>query len=618
MKKEDLELLKKQIEELSDDEKNDRNFYLRGIAEGRIQGPPVGYASIDKPWLQNYDICKVNMPLPKQTMYQHIYERNKYNLEFCALNYFGRKIKYKELFKKINEAANAFIKLGIKMGDVVSFCMPTTPETIYAIYALNKIGAICNMIDLTTNDESILTRINNTNSEYLIMMDSLKGKIDNIINDSTLKKVISVSPTNSLPKIVNTIIAMKTGEKKEQLSGKYIDWNDFINNGKSKTNNYETSYIPNMPALIVYTGGTTGMPKGAMLSNDGINATIMQLKDTGISSKPGDRYLDIMPPFIAYGVVCGIHNPLSERQEIVIIPKFEPQKFAGYIKKYKPNHVIGVPALFETMTKSKILKNENLSFLQNMICGGDKLTIASEKRINEFLEKHHSKAKVAQGFGMTEVGTSVTYTINNKVNHENNHIGCPLSKTNIQIINPETNEELTYNQIGEICINTPSKMLGYYNNDEETKKVIKRHSDGSLWIHSGDLGYITNDGELYFIDRMKRMLIRQDGHNVWPGNIEQVISSHYAVDNCVVIGLPGENNTNGVIPTAVIVLKDEYKNRSEELIKEIDEYCLRQMPERDKAQAYIIRNSLPKTNVGKVDFRKVEEEEKVKVKKLVR
>ena len=615
MTREDLLKLKQKISELNYEQLKLRDLYLRLLAIGKIQGPLTGYASIDKPWLKNYAEEDLTTIYPKETLYEHIYKRNKNNLNSYALNYFGKRITYKELFNKIDEVASSFYALGIRKNDIVSFCVPTTPETIYSIYALNKIGAVANMIDLSTNNENILTRINSTNSKCLIMMDSLDEKLNDIYNKLNVQKIIKVSPTNSIPAIDFMLkLKNKTLFSKKNNSDLIINWKQFT---KLKTNDkFKTvSYEDKSRALIVYTGGTTGTPKGAILGNYGINSTIYQLKATGIHSDLGDRYLDIMPPFIAYGVVCGIHNPLSERQEIVIIPKLEPQKFAGYIKKYKPNHVIGVPALFETMTKSEELKDTDLSFLKNMICGGDRLTIVSEGTINNFLESHHSPAKVSQGFGMTEVGTSVTYTINNNNNSSDNHIGSPLPLTSIKICEPGTEHELLYGEQGEICILTPSLMLGYYNNEEESKRVLKEHSDGQTWIHSQDLGYMDENGELYFLDRFKRMIIRRDGHNVWPGKIEEIISTHYAVNKCVVIGIPSEENTNGVIPTAVIVLKDEYKNIQDKIIIEIDELLKLKLPGRDGVQDYIIRDSLPKTSVGKIDFRKVELEE-INIRKL--
>lgn len=594
-----------------------RDLHLRKLALGEIQGPPTGYASIDKPWLKYYSEEDIKEEFPQQTLYEHVVDRNKNNLESYALNYFGKKISYKEMFKKIDEVAKSFSQLGIKKGDIVSFCMPTTPETIYSIYALNKIGATVNMIDLTTDNKNILDRINKTESKYLIMVDFLKEKIDEIKKESTLEKIISVSPTNSLPAPVNFVIKIKSKQLFKKIEDKYyIEWKKFINLGKNSEEITKVPYEKNMPALIVYTGGTTGIPKGAVLSNDGINSTIYQLKQTKIQSKPGEKYLDIMPPFIAYGVVCGIHNPLSEQQEIVIIPKFEASKFAGYLKKYKPNHVIGVPALFETMTKSHELENEDLRYLKNMICGGDKLTPASKKIIDEFLKKHNSEAQVAQGFGLTEVGTSVTYTLNSLKNPTANNIGSPLAHTNIKIVDPITNKELTYNEKGEICINTPSIMLGYYQNEKETTNVLKKHDDGKKWIHSQDIGCINEKGELFFIDRMKRMIVRPDGHNVWPGVIENLISSHYAVSSCVVVGISCNDSTNGAIPTAFIVLKDAYLGQKEKIIKEIDELSKKTLPGRDIALDYKIRESLPKTNVGKIDFRLVEEQENKHVKVL--
>ena len=567
------------------------------------------YPSIDKPWLKYYSSEAINTPLPEQTLYEHIWERNKNNLNTIALYYFGRCYTYQKMFREIDAAANAFYAIGVRENDIVTICMPTTPETVFSIYALNKIGAVVNMIDLATNDSFFVERLSSTHSKCLVLLDTLEGKAVALLEQSMQEKIILVSPTNALPlvQVVRDLKEKRLMKKSEKKNDRIIRWNSFIKLGKHVVAP-QFPYEQNHPALIVYTGGTTGVPKGAVLSNDGINATITQLKHTGIQSKTGDKYLDIMPPFIAYGVVCGIHNPLSERQEIIIIPKLDPHKFPIYIKKFKPNHIIGVPALFETMIRSDILQKENLGFIHNLICGGDKLTPVSEDRINTFLSEHHSCAKVAQGFGMTEVGTSVTYTVPTSYSPKPNHIGIPLSHTTIKICEPDTEEELEYLKPGEICINTPSIMLGYYNNPQETEKTIKTHSDGRVWVHSKDIGYMDEQGELYFVDRLKRMIIRHDGHNVWPGAIEQIIETHHAVDACAVVGIKTKENTNGEIPTAFIVLKKDFKTTQAQVIEEIDKLCKQHLPGRDVAQVYKVIPALPKTSIGKIDYRTLEKE----------
>lgn len=571
------------------------------------QKQPTGYPSIDKPWLKYYDEQAWVLQLPQQSLYEHIYSRNKDNMSSNALMYFGKRITYKEMFHEIDIVASAFASIGVKEGEIVSFLMPTIPETIYALYAVNKIGAIANMLDLSTNDAFIHDRIKTTKSKCLLVLDALKERILSLCDDLAIEKVISISPTNSLP-IIDYLSKLKQKKDRSITSiSVAVEWKKFIKLGTQKNSIRPIPYKKARPALIVYTGGTTGVPKGAVLSNDGINATIMQLKETGIKSKPGDRYLDIMPPFIAYGVVCGIHNPLSERQEIVIIPKLDPIKFPRYIVKYKPNHIIGVPALFESMLISPDLKKKKLSFLQNIICGGDKLSMSSEKKINAFLSEHQSMAQIAQGFGMTEVGTSVTFTVSHHAELRENHIGIPLVLTNIKIVVPGTDKELKYNEKGEICIATPSVMLGYYDNDMETQNVLKKHADGVMWIHSKDIGYMDTDGELYFLDRIKRMIVRHDGHNVWPGAIEQIISTHYAVEACTVIGIKNKDNTNGATVAAVIVLKNEYIEQKIKVLKEIDLMCRERLPGRDIAQVYKTIECIPKTPLGKTDYRALEE-----------
>lgn len=207
---------------------------------------------------------------------------------------------------------------------------------------------------------------------------------------------------------------------------------------------------------------------------------------------------------------------------------------------------------------------------------------------------------------MTEMGSAATFTATDECNIPGS-VGIPTHRTEVKVIDHDTGEELGYNIQGELCMTGSTMMLGYYQNDSETNKVMRRHPDGKIWIHTGDIGYMTEDGVIYIVDRIKRMVIRPDGHNVWPSQIEEVVIRHPGVKDCAVVGMPNPENKNGKIPTAFIVVEDGYE-ATEELIKDIDRFSKVHLPERDVAMAYRFIDKLPLTLVGKVDYRTLEKE----------
>lgn len=319
----------------------------------------------------------------------------------------------------------------------------------------------------------------------------------------------------------------------------------------------------------------------------------------------GERFLEIMPPFIAYGLVFGFFIPFCASLENTLIPVFEPKKFAELVLKYKPNHVVGVPTFFESLANSAEVGNQKLDFLMCAITGGDRLLASTEEHINQFLKEHGCKYKILKGYGMTEMGSAATFTSSELCNIPGS-VGIPSHLTEVKVINHETGEELGYNVQGELCMTGSTMMLGYYQNDCETNRVMRKHSDGKLWIHTGDIGYMTEDGVIYIVDRIKRMVIRPDGHNVWPSRIEEVVTQHPGVKECAVVGMPNFENKNGKIPTAFMVVEAGYE-ATQNLIEDIDRFSKVYLPERDVAMEYRFVDKLPLTLVGKVDYRALED-----------
>lgn len=635
MKREDLIKLRQKISELSDEDKKLRNLYLRNISMGNLYGPMTGYASIDKPWLKYYDEKDIDKEKPRKTIYRYAVDNNADNLSLNAIKFLGFKINFRDFFRNVDRVANSFIALGVKEGDIVSICSPTFPETIYANFALNKIGAIANNIDPRNNASRIVSSVNNANSEYLIMLDIVYPKINNVVSSLNVKKIICNSYLDSIPTLLKPmykcILSQKLSKKglkfpKINFGNKYISWNQFLNVGKM-TVAKEVEYKDDMVAAMVLTGGTTGFPKSVSLTNDTALSLVESYLATDLGLEKGQSLLNIMPEFIAYGWTFGVVMATCLGIENIIISQFELEEFSDYIKKNKPNHIVGVPTHCDYLVRDKRMDNVDFSkFLKSISVGGDSYIEENEKRFVEFLYKHNFLGKVITGYGMTE-GNSSMATRLNKCNVPGS-VGVPLVKNTIAIFSNKyeddkfKDEELMYDEEGEVCIFGPSIMKEYYLNDEETKKSLIPHSDGTVWLHSKDTGYMTSDGILFVKGRDKRMIIRPDGHNVWPSEMEKVICMHKDVSTCSVFGIPSDSNLQGEYPHAVVVLKDNNINNYnlEQIESEIRKLCLDNLPERDVPYTYSFRDDLLYTNIGKVDVDSMKNEvlnnkPKVRIKK---
>lgn len=559
-----------------------------------MEGELTGYPSIDKPWLKYYSKASIEANMPEMTIYEYLFKNNIGNFNNVALEYFGKKITFSQLFKNIEETSKSYSAIGVKNGDIVTVCMPSTPEAIYTIYALNKIGATVNLIDPRVSEEMIKDFLNETNSKYLLTIDLCNNKVKSIENYTNLEKIIYVSATNSAPLYVK-MFAKKV--KTDELNEKWIDWNDFIKDKKE----YKTSiYKKNNPSIIVHTGGTTGKPKGVILSDDNVNSIVFQYKNGAIKLSNSQTFLDIIPPFASYGICSSIHMPLSLGMKTILIPKFDPTQFDKLIMKHKPTHVLGVPSFWENLSKNPNMKNKDLSFLLSPGAGGDGISPVTENKINTFFSERNCPSKLIKGYGMSEVSSSACTCVDNC--NEISSVGIPLVKNTIGIFNPSTIEELKYNTEGEICITGPSVMLGYYDNEELTNKTLKQHIDGLFWIHTGDLGYMNENGVLYVTGRMKRMIVRYDGFKIYPTSIENIISNCEGVDSVAVVK---SQNELGNVVKAYIVAKENVTDLNELKIT-IEAKCHELLAERAVPSDFEFIEELPKTNLGKIDYDSLE------------
>ena len=580
-----------------------------------------GYASLDKPSLKHYPVNEEMLnDIPEEKMYDYLRHSSEGHPSITALNYYGNLISYSNLLKKIDEVASAYSKLGIKSGDRVSFCVPTLPESIYSLYALNMIGATACFIDPRTGAERIKKCINKTNSNVLVTIDLACPKIDKIVDSTTLDKVVVVGASDSLPfglsMIYNGKMAIKKFLGKISNDSGYMKWRNFVDSGKGALYN-EAKYTKDKEAAIIYTSGTTRDPKGVIITDYALNALAHQYKISGVKYYDGVHFLNVMPTFLLYGLACGIHMPLSLGMTDIIIPQVNRKDFPKLVLQHKPGYFMVNPDLFDSLIESDKMKNKDLSWIISAGIGGSGITIEEETKYNEFLRSHNSYRALGKGYGATEGGSAfvaTTHTSTDKLGSA----GVALPHNTVSIFAYDVDEngkvirttkELKYGELGEICITGPTLMKGYLENPELTNEVLRVHPDGLKWLHTGDYGRIDSNGNVFVGGRIDRMIIRPDSHCVYLAAIENVIARHKAIKSVAVVGITPKDIERGKLPKAVITLKEQYKQNAAQIIKELIDMCNNELPERDVAYYYEVLEELPMSLSGKVDYKKLEQEQ---------
>lgn len=550
----------------------------------------------EKVWMKYYTEEAKNAVLPKMKALDYIIEQNKDRIDEPAIHYYGVDITFRELLKRINAAARAFTALGVKEGDIVSFVSVAIPETIASVYALNKIGAAANTIDPRMDVNSIKRMIKESGSKITVAMNIAYPKLDPILEEINQEKIIIQTAATSLPlfKKIAVTFATKTDIP---YSDRIIKWKTFIEGGR-KTWFTEAPYRGDALVAITYTGGTTGIPKGVMITNDSMNAVGLSFLHCDVHHFPGDRFLGIIPIFSAYGMVCGMHMPFCMQCTLVPIPKFVPEEIGKLVKTFRPNHIISTPVFIELLIGSREVQDMDLSFIYTLASGGDSMNEGLENKLNEFRKAHGMRFTLAQGYGMSELSAAASFCVNRI--YKEGSVGVPSLNITVGIFDPVTGEELGYNETGEVCVTGPTMMKGYFNNKKETDFVMRKHEDGLTWIHSGDLGYMDEDGFLFIIGRIKRMITRFDGHKVFPINMESLIAAREDVHNCAVIGVNDRTHTQGQYPMVIVELMPGHEATS--TCKEIFEYCNESLEERGKPVAVLPIESLPLTPMGKIDY----------------
>ena len=560
------------------------------------------YASQAKPWLKYYDQKFIDQTLPALSAFEYVCQRSKNHLNDTALDYYGRKFTYADLIVNVKKTAAALRGAGVKKGDIITVVSVMTPEVIALFYAADMMGATLNLVDPRYSVEGIREYIEEVDSHLLVCLNVVYERCRQAAKRTNVEKVIVLSPADSLPPVMAVGYKLTTPDKNKYASN-VIRWKQFIKGGEGQSTAAEP-YDPDHACVVVHTGGTTGSPKGVMLTDDCFNGIALQFQAYPKLFHRGQKLMNVMPPFIAYGFACGIHLPLVLGFTVIIIPNLDPAKLGSLVLKHKPEHMFGVPTHYQQLASDPKLRDKDLSFIINYAAGGDSLSRGAEQTVNDFLAAHGARYPIAKGYGMTEVSSAATVAAG--LDNKPGSVGIPMVNTVVAAFEPGTDQELPIGQRGELCISGPCLMKGYYNKPEETAILLRRHPDGRVWAHTGDMGYLDEDGFVFLDSRIKRMIIRHDGFKVFPSMIENVVSRHPAVHQCSVVGCADKDHTQGRLPFVYIVLKSDTTAKKKQVIRELERMCAEELPEYVQPVAYKFISSMPMTPVGKVDYRQLE------------
>ena len=554
--------------------------------------------SAHAPWRRFYGSTHAQLHYPDLTMYQLVRRTAEEAPNATALIFFGKKTRYAAFLKEIDDAARGLYALGIRKGDCVGICMPNSPQALCCFYALNRLGAVANMIHPLSAPQEIAFYLEAAGSKAVLTLDTFY----HTVRKAASCPVLIARLQDELPFPMNLAYPMtKDGRAKLPKSG-YTLWTDCIRGGKDTLLPDDCAKADDC-AAILYSGGTTGTTKGIRLSNRSFNALALQtIAMSGFGSVKGMKMLSVMPIFHGFGLGIGIHTPLIGGASCVLVPRFSVKGYSAILKKQKPELIPGVPTLFEALLRSDDLKNADLSFLKGIFCGGDNLNPDLKQRVDAFLRSHGCREQIREGYGATECIAAACLTPRHI--HREGSIGIPYPDMYFQIVKPGTCQEVSAGTDGEICISGPTVMLGYLDDADEKSSALQVHDDGKLWLHTGDLGAMDEDGFVYFRGRLKRIIVTS-GYNVYPAQIESILCRHEKVADCCVIGVPdayrGQRVKAYIVPESGIA-------PDEALRQELLAYCREQIARFAMPRELEFKTALPRTTVGKVAYRVLEAE----------
>lgn len=563
---------------------------------------------MERIWIKKYDEgFPATMTYPDKTMYELFADAVRLYPEYTACSFLGTKIRFQILLDLVDRAASALAAMGIKKGDVATICLPNVPQAVIAFYALNKLGAIANMVHPLTPSEELFQVIQQTQSTCLFVLDAFLPKYIEMLPKTKNRYTVVCSIKDYLSPVMKVGFYITKGRKIKKVDRDItmVSWANLVGDQTyaKVTEKYARTILPGECAVYLHSGGTMGTPKTIMLSSANLNVLALQGPHiVGIENPAGSSMATILPLFHGFGLCMGMHTMMVNGITAILVPLFSAESLADLLKKEKPNFIAAVPTLLEGIMKNKNVQKQDLSYLKAVFCGGDTLTGDLKMRFDQFLATHNCKAQVREGYGLTE--TVTVCSVNPIKNNRLNTVGIPLADMLMKIVETGTEIEAPVGNNGEICVTGPTMMLGYLNDPDATKEAIHLHEDGRNWVHTGDYGFMDEDGFFHFTQRIKR-IVKVSGIPVFPSQIEEVITSIPGVREVSVIGIPHPYKMQVV--KAYVVL-DDTSISEEEMRKKIKDVCSLQVIKHAVPAEIEFKDKLPRTKVGKIDTVELEKQ----------
>lgn len=562
------------------------------------------------PWEARLGDVPMHLEYFDGTMYDAVERIAIEHPKQIAFDFMGKSTTYEELIKDVKECAKALKTIGVREGDRVTIAMPNCPQAIYMFYAVNLVGGIANMIHPLSAEREIEFYLNESESVTAITLDQFYHKFEKVRQNTKVVNIIIASVKDALSKPIRAGYMLTEGRKVKKIpkDAPVIMWKDFMRLSKACFYNYKVERRADAPAVILYSGGTTGTTKGIVLTNKNFNALGQQVIAANPMFRVGDKMLAAMPLFHGFGLGVCVHTMLSQGGRCILIPRFTAKSYAKQIVKYRCNFIAGVPTLYEALLRLPSMDGADLSCLKGVFSGGDSLSIELKKKFDKFLYDHKAVIQVREGYGTTETVTACCLTPPHMF--KEGSIGLPFPDTYIKIVRPGTDEELPYGEEGEILLAGPTVMKEYMNHPDETASTLRTHADGLTWVYTGDLGMMDSEGFIYFKGRAKRMII-SSGYNVYPGQLENILDAHDYVQMSCVIGVPDPYKIQKV--KAFVKLRPDIP-ANDDTRRVLMDYCRQNIAKYAMPYDIEFKDDMPKTLVGKVAYRVLEEEELAKLK----
>ena len=562
------------------------------------------------PWKEHLGEVPFHLDYFDGSMFEKVEAIAKQYPNYVAFDFMGKSTTYRQMVTEIERCAKALKTIGIRENDKVTIAMPNCPQAIFLFYAVNLVGGIANMIHPLSAEKEIEFYLNESESVLAITLDQFYDKFERIRQNTKVVNIVIASVKDALSRPIKAGYMLTEGRKIQKIpdDAPVLMWKDFLRLSRScfyKT--YKVERKGDDPAVILYSGGTTGTTKGIVLTNRNFNALAQQITATNPMFRPGDKMLAAMPLFHGFGLGVCIHSMLGNGGRCILIPRFTAKSYAKQIVKYKCNFIAGVPTLYEALLRLPSMEGKDLSSLKGVFSGGDSLSIELKKKFDKFLYDHKAVIQVREGYGTTETVTACCLTPPHM--HKEGSIGLPFPDTYIKIVEPGTDKELPYGEEGEILLAGPTVMKEYMKHPEETANTLRTHADGLTWVYTGDLGTMDSEGFVFFKGRAKRMII-SSGYNVYPAQIENLLDANELVQMSCVIGVPDAYKMQKV---KAFVKLNPGVPANEDTKQAILAYCSTHVAKYAMPYDVEFRDELPKTLVGKVAYRILEEEELAKI-----